>query len=63
VTPFEYFTTNEILGKSKEFDIGGVVIQYDKQIEAAGYYKEPALIATISNAEGHKLQELAQPFV
>jgi hypothetical protein len=26
VTPFEYFTTNEILGKSEEYEINGVII-------------------------------------
>ena len=62
VTPFEYFTTNEILGASADHQIDGVIIQYDKQIEAAGYYSKPSLIAIVSSADGEKLQQLAQPF-
>ena len=52
MTPFDYFRTNEILVASENRGIDGVIIQYDKEIEAAGYYKRPALIAIVRNEQG-----------
>ena len=41
VSPFDYINTNDFLSKAVDYNIDGVVIQYDQAIEAAGYYSEP----------------------
>ena len=55
VSPFDYVNTNELLSNAPEYDIDGVVIQYDQAIEAAGYYAQPQLIALVSNSDGKEL--------
>ena len=41
MSPFDYVNTNDLLGNAPEYNIEGVVIQYDQAIEAAGYYAKP----------------------
>ena len=38
ITPFDYVNTNDLLSNAPDYQIEGVVIQYDQAIEAAGYY-------------------------
>ena len=61
ITPFDYYSTNEFLQKAAEYNIDGIIIQYDDTIEAAGYYASPELIAIISSEEGRKIKPLVQP--
>ena len=48
ISPFDYVNTNDLLSSAQAFNIDGVIIQYDQQIEAAGYYAKPQLISIIS---------------
>jgi hypothetical protein len=41
ISPFDYVNTNDLLSAAPEYDIEGVIIQYDQAIEAAGYYAKP----------------------
>lgn len=59
VSPFDYVNTNDLLGNAPEYNIEGVVIQYDQAIEAAGYYAKPKLIAIASNVDGKSVQGLS----
>lgn len=63
VSPFDYINTNDFLSKAVDYNIDGVVIQYDQAIEAAGYYSEPQLIALASKDDGKSLQSMTQPAV
>ena len=55
ISPFDYINTNDFLSKAVDYNIDGVVIQYDQAIEAAGYYSEPQLIALTSKEDGKTL--------
>ena len=44
-----------------DFNIEGVIIQYDQDIEAAGYYAKPKLIAITTVADGKSIQPFAYP--
>ncbi len=56
ITPFDYVNTNDLLSNAPDYNIEGVVIQYDQAIEAAGYYQKPQLIAIANNQDGKQLQ-------
>ena len=61
ISPFDYVNTNDLLSSAQAFNIDGVIIQYDQQIEAAGYYAKPQLISIISTQAGRELQRISQP--
>jgi hypothetical protein len=61
VSPFDYVNTNDLLSEAPDYNIEGVIIQYDQAIEAAGYYAKPQLIAIASTLDGKSMQALAQP--
>ena len=61
ISPFDYVNTNDLLSNAPAFNIDGVIIQYDQQIEAAGYYAKPQLIAIVSTQEGRELAKISQP--
>lgn len=56
ISPFDYVNTNDLLTAAPEYNIEGVIIQYDQAIEAAGYYAKPQLIAMASQADGSALK-------
>jgi hypothetical protein len=41
--PFHNLKTHEIIERSSEFGIAGVVIIYDSPIEANGFYTQPVI--------------------
>lgn len=63
ITPFDYYHTNDFLTKAKDYSIEGVIIQYDKMIESAGYYSTPELIAMVNEEDGEALRKVSQPLV
>ena len=63
ISPFDYVNTNDLLSNAPAYNVQGVIIQYDQQIEAAGYYAKPELIAIVSTTAGRELQKISRPMV
>ena len=53
--------TNEMLTAAEQNNIEGVIIIYDAEIDAAGYYDYPEMIAIASTADGARIKALSLP--
>eukprot|EP00347_Sterkiella_histriomuscorum_P016631 403352447 len=61
LTPFDYDATNDLLNLVADYNVGGVVIGTDTQIDSAGYYSRPEIISLIPTSKLDFLQQFAFP--